>query len=74
MENKLTSKSYHEALKQDKWLGLKCLACGAITMPPAMVCRQSAGADLDIIELKGEGKSAPSTRFSSPRKAILIVT
>ncbi len=55
MEYKLTSKNYNEALKQDKLLGLKCRACGAVTVPPAMVCRQCAGADMEIVELKGSG-------------------
>ncbi len=56
MEQKLIFKDYHEALKQDKLLGLKCRACGAITVPPKMVCRQCASPDLEVIELKGSGK------------------
>ncbi|MFH1646314.1 MAG: Zn-ribbon domain-containing OB-fold protein [Chloroflexota bacterium] len=56
MEYKLIFKDYNEALKQDRLLGLKCRACGAITIPPKMVCRQCASPDLDIIELKGSGK------------------
>jgi uncharacterized OB-fold protein len=56
MEYKLTSKQYDEALKQDRLLGLKCRACGVVTVPPAMVCRQCSSPDLEIIELKGEGK------------------
>jgi uncharacterized protein len=56
VEYKLTSKSFSEALKQDKLLGLKCRACGAVTVPPSMVCRQCAGPDMEIVELKGSGK------------------
>jgi uncharacterized OB-fold protein len=56
MEHKLTFKDYDEALKQNKLLGLKCNACGAITVPPKMVCRQCAGTDLEIVQLKGSGK------------------
>ncbi|OGO44540.1 MAG: hypothetical protein A2137_07325 [Chloroflexi bacterium RBG_16_58_8] len=56
MEYKLKFKDYNEALKQNKLLGLKCRACGAITVPPKMVCRQCASPDLDIMELKGGGK------------------
>ncbi len=56
MEQKLLFKDYNEALKQNKLLGLKCQACGAITIPPKMVCRQCAGPDLAIMELKGSGK------------------
>ena len=56
MEYKLKFKDYNEALKQNKLLGLKCRACGAITVPPKMVCRQCASLDLEIMELKGSGK------------------
>ncbi|OGO43890.1 MAG: hypothetical protein A2Z05_01565 [Chloroflexi bacterium RBG_16_60_22] len=56
MEYKLIFKDYNEALKQDRLLGLKCRACGAITIPPKMVCRQCASPDMEIIELKGSGK------------------
>jgi uncharacterized OB-fold protein len=56
MEQKLYFKDYNEALKQDKLLGLKCRNCGAITVPPKMACRQCSGTDMEVIELKTEGK------------------
>ena len=56
MEYKLTFKGYNEALKQDKLLGLKCKECAWITVPPKMVCGKCASSDLDIIQLKGNGK------------------
>ena len=56
MEHKLTFKDYNEALKQNKLLGLKCQACGAITVPPKIVCRQCTSPDIEVIELKGTGK------------------
>ncbi len=56
MEHKLTFNDYNEALKENKLLGLKCKECGAITVPPMMVCRQCASPDMEIIELKGRGK------------------
>lgn len=56
MEYKLTFKDYNEALKKNKLLGLKCQDCGAITVPPKMVCRQCASPDMDIVELTGKGK------------------
>jgi uncharacterized OB-fold protein len=55
VEYKLTSKSYYEALKQDKLLGLRCRACNAVTVPPAMVCRGCAGQNLEIVGLRGSG-------------------
>ena len=56
MEQKLIFKDYNEALKQDRLLGLKCRDCGAITLPPAMVCQQCSGKDLEVAEMKGSGK------------------
>ena len=56
MEYKLTFKDYNEALKQDKLLGLKCKACGGVTVPPKMVCMACASLDMDIVELGGKGE------------------
>ena len=56
MEYKLTFKDYNEALKNDKLLGLKCKECGAITVPPKMVCRKCTSPDMDIVELGSKGK------------------
>jgi len=56
MEYKLTFKQYSEALKQDKLMGLKCRACGSLTVPPKMVCRNCASPELEIAELGGGGK------------------
>jgi len=56
VEHKLIFKDYNAALKQNRLLGLKCRACGAIMVPPAMVCRQCASFDMEIVELKGSGK------------------
>ena len=56
MEHKLIFNDYNEALKQNKLLGLKCQSCGAITVPPKMVCRQCASPDMEVVELNGSGK------------------
>ena len=56
MEQKLYFKDYNEALKQNKLLGLKCRACGAITIPPKMACRQCASPDMEVIEVNSSGK------------------
>jgi uncharacterized OB-fold protein len=56
MEQKLYFKDYNEALKQNKLLGLKCRQCNAITVPPKMACRQCGSNDMEVIELKTNGK------------------
>jgi uncharacterized OB-fold protein len=55
MEQKLYFKDYNEALKQNKILGLKCHACGTITVPPKMACRQCGSPDMEVTEVKGNG-------------------
>jgi len=56
MEYKLSHKEYNEALKENKLLGLKCQECGAITVPPKMTCQKCTSPNMEIVELKGEGK------------------
>ena len=56
MEYKLNYKEYSEALKQQKLLGLKCKSCGTVTVPPKMVCRSCASPELEVVELKGNGR------------------
>lgn len=55
MEYKLPFKEYHEALKQDKLLGLKCLECGNINVPPKMVCGKCTSPNMEVVELSGRG-------------------
>ena len=55
MEYKLTFKEYNEALKGDKLLGLKCKQCGAINVPPKMVCGQCTSPDMEVVEMSGKG-------------------
>ena len=56
MEQKLYFKDYNEALKQNKLLGLKCRACGSITVPPKMACRQCGSPDMEVTEVRTDGK------------------
>lgn len=64
MEYKLTFKQYNEALKTDKLLGLKCKACGAVTVPPKMVCRQCTSPDMEIVQLGGKGQIVTFTTIN----------
>lgn len=56
MEYILTYKDYNDSLKRSKLLGLKCKSCGAITVPPKMVCHTCTSPDLEITELAGKGE------------------
>jgi uncharacterized OB-fold protein len=56
LEYKLSVKDYTAALKENRLLGLKCHSCGAVTVPPRMVCRSCSSSDLSAIQLAGRGK------------------
>jgi uncharacterized OB-fold protein len=56
MQYTLSIQEYTAALKENRLLGLKCLDCSAITVPPRMVCRQCSGPDLNVHQLSGKGK------------------
>ena len=56
MEHTLIYKDYNEALKDNRILGVKCASCSTVTTPPKAVCPSCASADLEVAELKGNGK------------------
>ncbi len=56
MDYKLTFKEYNKALRRGKLLGLKCIDCGKITCPPKMACQECGSTNMEIVELKGDGK------------------
>jgi uncharacterized OB-fold protein len=56
MEYKLKFKEYNEALKDNRLLGLKCRECGAITVPPKMVCYKCSSPDMEVVQLNGGGE------------------
>jgi len=55
MKYKLDFRTYSNALKENKLLGLKCLSCGNITCPPKLVCHECTSTDLEVVELNGTG-------------------
>lgn len=52
---KLTHNEYFAALKKDNLLGLKCLDCGTMTVPPKATCDRCSSTDLEVASLAGEG-------------------
>jgi uncharacterized OB-fold protein len=56
MDYILTSKKFTEALKEGRFLGLKCHQCGGYTAPPQKVCSGCGSEDMEIVELSRRGK------------------
>ncbi len=55
MAYKLTHAQYFAALKENTLEGLKCLDCGAITVPPKAACDGCGSLSQEITRLSGEG-------------------
>ncbi len=66
MKYVLTFKQWSDALKQDKIMALKCGSCGALTVPPKMVCSNCASSQLEPVTMKGTGKIRTFTSVFVP--------
>ena len=65
MENKpISDISYNQFLNEDKIMGCKCKACGALYLPPRPICIKCHAADMEWYEMKGKGKLAAFTSIT----------
>lgn len=68
MEYTLDFKTYNDALKKNKLLGLKCNSCQKYTCPPKMTCQECADINLEIVEMSGKGEIRTFTQtFVAPQ-------
>ena len=51
----ITFEHYQEALRDGRFLGLRCKSCGAVIFPPQGLCRECGSRDLEEKPLTGEG-------------------
>jgi uncharacterized OB-fold protein len=79
MEYILTSKKFTEALKEGKFLGLKCNQCGAFTVPPQKACSECCSEATEVVELSRNGEvqtftviHIPAEGFEAPYIVALI--
>ena len=65
--------SFQEYLDQEKLMGSRCLACGALYAPPRSICIGCHSSEMEWRELKGSGRLAAFTVISvvPPRMAAL---
>ena len=66
MQYLLTADQYSQALRQGKFLGLKCNTCGAYTVPPRKVCSQCLSEDMQVVELSRNGEIKSFTVIHTP--------
>ena len=55
MEYTLTVNTFRQALREGKFLGLKCNQCGGYTVPPKKVCSECGSEDMKATELSRVG-------------------
>jgi hypothetical protein len=59
-----TYQSFEYFLSQNQLKGSRCLACGAIYLPPRAICRRCHAERMEWISLTGEGKLAAFTAIA----------
>ena len=66
MEYLLTANQFAQALKDGRFLGLKCNQCGAYTVPPQKVCSECHSEDMEVVELSRNGEIRSFTVIHTP--------
>lgn len=56
-----TAASFEDFLNQKRLMGTRCLACGAVYLPPRALCRKCYQANMEWVEMPGRGKLAAFT-------------
>ena len=64
------SKQFFTALTEKKLIGIKCNACGAVSIPQRQICPQCMSDDVEIMEFSGKGTLAAYTVISVPPVAM----
>jgi uncharacterized OB-fold protein len=79
MDYILTVNKFRQALREGKFLGLKCKQCGAYNVPPKKVCSECGSEDMDPTELSRNGKIRTGTviyvtpkGYPSPNTIVIV--
>lgn len=57
------SKKWHDYLKVNKLMGMKCNRCGAYEFPPVPVCNTCSSTDVNWAEVSGDGELVTISRI-----------
>jgi hypothetical protein len=57
----MSDHSFEQFLTEERLMGGRCAACGALFVPPRAVCRTCYAADMEWVEMKGTGRLAGFT-------------
>lgn len=53
--------SFEQYLAEEKLMGSRCKTCGTLYLPPRPICIGCHGADMEWVQMKGEGRVAAFT-------------
>ncbi len=60
-KNSFSVKTFFDYLKEKKLMGVKCLNCNNLMIPPRLICTECKKANLEWFEFKGVGTLATFT-------------
>ena len=55
---------FEQFLEEEKLMGARCVGCGALFVPPRVICAKCHGSNMEWVETKGEGRLVAFTCIS----------
>jgi uncharacterized OB-fold protein len=55
-DREFTASSFYQFLGERKLMGSQCQLCGTLHVPPRAICPDCYGADMEWVEMSGEGE------------------
>ena len=55
---------FEQFLEEEKLMGARCVGCGALFVPPRVICTKCHGSEMEWVETKGEGHLVAFTCIS----------
>ena len=63
-ERPFNDTSHEQFLNERKIMGSKCKKCGALALPPRLICISCFGTDMEWVQFKGTGKLSAFTSIT----------
>jgi uncharacterized OB-fold protein len=55
-DREFTGASFYQFLQENKLMGSRCQACGALHIPPRAICPACYGTGMEWVEMSGDGE------------------
>jgi uncharacterized OB-fold protein len=70
-DREFTASSFYQFLGERKLMGSQCQSCGTLHVPPRAICPDCYGADMEWVEMSGEGELVAFTTIHIAPTAML---